>query len=197
MATKILKKTAGKAKKPASNTAKPQSKVHTAPKKPEANQQQTYQQKILNESLNKGKEFFEKAAQYSNQKNFFQQGIDNNQVNKLYNDFLKDSINFNAEIYSASLKAFNNFYYGVDHVLQAYHEFFNTLVESNIKACKNITSCKNAQEALTVQSNLARDHFAKFMTEGSKISEMSVSIANEAIEPINECFTKVIGKIIK
>jgi phasin family protein len=57
--------------------------------------------------------------------------------------------------------------------------------------------CKDLREVVDVQSDFARESFDRLMNEGSKLSEIGVKVANEALEPIQARVNVAVEKIFK
>jgi len=70
-------------------------------------------------------------------------------------------------------------------------------MEQNVAATKKMLGCKNVAEVVEVQSDLAKANYDKAVTEGRKLSDMTIKLAEEATAPITsrvnstvETFTK-------
>lgn len=55
----------------------------------------------------------------------------------------------------------------------------------------------NFKQALEIQNEAAKTSFDKLMAEGNKITELSIKVANEAIEPIQARVNVAVEKLIK
>jgi phasin family protein len=96
-----------------------------------------------------------------------------------YNNFAKDNIN-------ATVQAMNILAKGYEDILKQCFSFAQSCMENNLAAIKELTLCKNAQEAFELQSKLAKNNIDSFISESSKISEASINCANKAFEPIQK-----------
>lgn len=73
---------------------------------------------------------------------------------------------------------------GFGAVNQAWMEFAKSTFERNGAAAEAILSSKSAAGAMELQADWARSAFDTYVSESSKISEIAVKTANEAIAPI-------------
>ena len=73
---------------------------------------------------------------------------------------------------------------GFGAVNQAWLSFAKSTMERNGAAAEAIFASKDAASAVELQANWARSAFDNYVTESSKISEMAVKTANDAIAPI-------------
>ena len=67
-------------------------------------------------------------------------------------------------------------------------------VEKNTEAFKSLWGCKTLQDLTEAQSKLAQENFDDFMASATKLSELSIKLATEAFEPLNDQFSKTIQK---
>lgn len=67
-------------------------------------------------------------------------------------------------------------------------------VEKNTAAFKTLWGCKTLHELTEAQSRLAQENFDDFMAGATKLSELSIKLASEAFEPLNDQFTKTFQK---
>jgi phasin family protein len=62
-----------------------------------------------------------------------------------------------------------------------------------------LASCKTPQEAITTQTDFVKESFDNAVANGSKVSELSVRVAKEAIGPLtqhaNETISAVMNKV--
>jgi phasin family protein len=73
---------------------------------------------------------------------------------------------------------------GFGAVNQAWLSFAKSAMERNGAAVEAIFASKDAASAAELQADWARSAFDNYVTESSKISEMAVKTANDAIAPI-------------
>ena len=62
--------------------------------------------------------------------------------------------------------------------------FTQTVVEANLIAARNVLTAKNWHEVIDMQSDFARNRFESVAAETAKLGEISLQVANQALEPI-------------
>ena len=77
---------------------------------------------------------------------------------------------------------------------KAYFALAQEAAEVNSEAAKAILSAKSLKEVVDLQGDFARKGFDKSLSEGAKLSELSLKVANEAFQPIQQQFTAAIEK---
>ena len=70
-------------------------------------------------------------------------------------------------------------------------------IEGGMATAKAVIGSRSLREAVDLQSQYARDAFDDFVSESGRLSEYSVKIANEAIEPIKSHVTTAVEKLLK
>ena len=70
-------------------------------------------------------------------------------------------------------------------------------LEGNVAATKAIFGAKSLREVVDLQTEYTRKSFDHAMAESAKLTEMSVKVANEAIQPIQARVNVTVGKMIK
>ena len=70
-------------------------------------------------------------------------------------------------------------------------------LEGNVAATKAILGAKSLREVVDLQNEYTRKSFDHAMAESAKLTEMSVKVANEAIQPIQARVNVTVGKMIK
>lgn len=75
--------------------------------------------------------------------------------------------------------------------------FTQSSLEIGAQAGQALLGVKTLRDLVEVQSEFARNSFDHFVAGTSKISDMTVKVANEALEPINQCMNESIDKATK
>jgi phasin family protein len=70
-------------------------------------------------------------------------------------------------------------------------------VEDAVAASKALLGAKTIKELIDVQSGLAKTSFDKMVAESSRLSEVGVKLAEQAIAPINTRVTAAVEKLVK
>jgi hypothetical protein len=75
--------------------------------------------------------------------------------------------------------------------------FCQNMFESNVAAMRNIMSCRNAQEALDIQTNLAKNNIENTISECTRISQLAFEAANKSFQPIQEQINTNVDRFAK
>lgn len=86
---------------------------------------------------------------------------------------------------------------GCEEINRAVIGYAQQSLESGVSTYKSLMDCKSIEDVIELQTSFAKNFFENVMTEGSRISEMSLRVANEAFEPIRDRATATVDKIIK
>lgn len=76
-------------------------------------------------------------------------------------------------------------------------EFNRMALEANMERATALLGCKTVEDLVEVQSDIARGNFDEFVAQGTKITEISVKVANEAVEPISVRVNDTVEKFVK
>ncbi|MEQ8831723.1 MAG: phasin family protein [Alphaproteobacteria bacterium] len=112
---------------------------------------------------------------------------------KSYDEFAT----LNKDTVDAYVKAGNVFAKGFEDLGKTVFAFAQSQAETNVNAAKALMSAKTINDVVEIQSDLARTQFDAFVAEGTKVSEMSLKVANETVEPIQAQFNVVVEKMMK
>ena len=86
---------------------------------------------------------------------------------------------------------------GAETVSKAWLSFTHETMEASAQVTKSLLSAKTLREAVDVQTDFAKTTFDKLVSEGTKATEITVKVANEAAEPINARLNATIEKFLK
>jgi phasin family protein len=70
-------------------------------------------------------------------------------------------------------------------------------LEASVAATKAVLGCTSLRQMVDLQTDLARSHFDKFVADGSKLSEISLKVANETLEPLQARVNVAVEKFTK
>lgn len=82
----------------------------------------------------------------------------------------------------------------MEGIAQFLTELAQESAEKNTEAFKCLWGCKTLQDLTEAQTKLAQENFDDFMASATKLSELSVKLATEAFEPLNDQFSKTLSK---
>ena len=86
---------------------------------------------------------------------------------------------------------------GAEDLGKEYFAFAQAAANANAEAARAMLSAKSLEEIVGLQGAYAQSALDKSLAETTKISELSVKIGNEAIQPIQAQFNAAIEKAIK
>jgi len=112
---------------------------------------------------------------------------------KTYEDLSK----FSKENLDAYVTAGTTVAKGLETIGKAWVAFTQETFEASAQVAKALLSAKTLREAVDVQTDFAKTTFDKLVAEGTKVSEISVKVANEAVEPLNARLNATIEKFLK
>lgn len=111
-----------------------------------------------------------------------------------YEKMTNDAAANGKEGFDAILKSTNIWMKGSEDLFKTYMSLAQDTAAKNSEALKTLLSCKNLNELTEAQNKLAQESFDGFMAGATKLSELSVKLATEALEPINDQVSKTIRK---
>lgn len=115
------------------------------------------------------------------------------QVFSAYDEFA----GFHKENVDAVLQSGSVFAKGIEGLTKAVIAFNQAQIEQSMAAAKAMTGVKTLRELVDLQTEFARTSFDALISEATKVSEMSVKVANEAIEPLSARVNVTIEKLSK
>lgn len=104
---------------------------------------------------------------------------------------------FQKDNYDAYLAASTIFAKGAENVGKAWMSLTQEALENAAQTAKALLGAKTLREAVDLQSDFAKSNFDKLVAEGTKLSELSVKVANEAFAPLNARVNVAVEKMLK
>ena len=86
---------------------------------------------------------------------------------------------------------------GMESVAHAMFAFNKTAYEQGLASTKALLGATTLQEVYALQNRYAKVAYEDMVAEGTKISEMGMKVANEAMTPLAERFTATVGTLVK
>jgi phasin family protein len=108
-----------------------------------------------------------------------------------------DFASVGRENVEAFVKASTIFVKGTEEIGKSVAALTQSQVEASLATTKALMGVTNFKQAIELQNEAAKTSFDKLMSEGNKITELSMKVANEAIEPIQARVTLAVEKIMK
>jgi len=109
----------------------------------------------------------------------------------------EDLVAFGKDNVDAVMKASAALAKGVQDLNKALFGLAQAALEENVAVTKKLLGCKSVKDVVEVQSELAKANYAKAVTEGRKLSDLSLKIAEEAAAPITARVTAAVDKFTK
>lgn len=107
-----------------------------------------------------------------------------------------DQINSLAQgNYEAVTKSFGIISKGLEDVSKAWADYTKVSVDTTMSFGKQVLGAKSLNEFVDLQNTFTKSAFDTFVAESTKISEMSVKTASEAIEPIKARVDEAVGTL--
>lgn len=101
------------------------------------------------------------------------------------------------ESWEALNKCGNIWAKGMEDMVKTCTSLAQSATERNTQAMKSLLGCKTLNEFTEAQNKLAQENLDEFLSSMTKLSEMSVKVASEAFEPINDQISKSMKKANK
>lgn len=168
-------------------SAKKETATHTAAKQVE-------------DAVAVGKKTVEQAMKASTEGYEQAMSMTKEQVEKASAAFFKgydEVATLNKQNVEAMVKASDVLAKGAESVGKAYFDFAQSSAEASVEATKAMMGAKTVKDMVDIQSDYARTSFDNFMAESTRISEMTVKLANEAFAPIQAQVNAAFEKTFK
>ena len=121
------------------------------------------------------------------------------QVEKSTSQFLKGFESLNSltkQNVDAFMKSSSILAKGFEDISKSTVAYTQGALESSA-AAKQALTVKTIRELVDLQSSFAKKSFDSAIAEGTKVSELSVKVANEAFQPISAQINATLGKLTK
>lgn len=104
---------------------------------------------------------------------------------------------FSKENVDAVVKSGTVFAKGFEDIAKAFMSLAQQNLEASVGAAKAVMGCTTLRQVVDLQTETAKSQFDKMVAEGNKLSEMSLKVANEALEPIQARVNLAVEKFVK
>lgn len=111
-----------------------------------------------------------------------------------FDKLTKDATASSQELFGAFQKSMNIWVKGVEKINQETVSLAQDIANKNQEAFKALIECKDVNELADVQNKLAQKHFDTIVASATKLSEISVKVATDSFEPINDQVNKAVKK---
>lgn len=111
-----------------------------------------------------------------------------------FDTLLKEAKDFNTNYSEACSKSGTIFMKGMEDIVSTMVSLGQESAEKQSRFLKEVMGCKTINELAEAQNKIAQSGFDDFMNGATKISEISVKIFTDSIEPVNAQISKVVEK---
>ncbi|MFP4312920.1 MAG: phasin family protein [Alphaproteobacteria bacterium] len=108
-----------------------------------------------------------------------------------------DATEMGRENVEAMIKSTTIFAKGFEDMMRTAMSFAQNTAEKQSSYMKEVMGSKTLHEFTEKQNMIAQANFDDFMSNATKLTEMSVKTLNESIEPLNSQLTKGMQKATK
>ncbi len=111
-----------------------------------------------------------------------------------FEKFKTDATESGRQGFEAIMKSGSVFAQGFEQYIKTCADIAQSTAERQSEAFKQLLSCKTLNEVAETQNKIAQDNFEQIMQTASKLSEITIKLTQEALEPINEEVSKNVKK---
>lgn len=83
---------------------------------------------------------------------------------------------------------------GMEDLTRAFFDLAQNSVEQSVAVSQAMLKAKTLKEVADMQNDLVKKSFDQFVAEGTKLSELSVKVANDAAEPLTSRMNEVASR---
>lgn len=83
---------------------------------------------------------------------------------------------------------------GLEDLTRAWFDLAQNSVEQSVALSQAFLQVKSIKDVTELQNDLAKKNFDQFVAEGTKLSEMSIKVANDAAAPLTARVNEVVAK---
>lgn len=117
-----------------------------------------------------------------------------NKAGNQFETFANEAANAQQQSVQAFQQFQASFMRGCEDIMKTYTSILQDTGERNAEAVKTLLSCKTLDEYSQAQNKLWQENFDKLMSNATKLSEASIRVASQCMEPINEQFTTAVQR---
>ncbi|MFO0998467.1 MAG: phasin family protein [Alphaproteobacteria bacterium] len=86
---------------------------------------------------------------------------------------------------------------GVEEIGKAWTSLMQRMVEAHMNSLQALVGCKNLQDVVEVQTDWAKTQLETVVAEGAKVSELTLKVANESVQPISATVNETMKSSLK
>ena len=107
----------------------------------------------------------------------------------------QDATAAGRESFEAFTKSYGILTKGYESIVRTSVELSQSAAEKQAAYAKEALSCKTLNEFAEIQNKIAQSNFDDFMSNMTKLSEISTKVMTESAEPLNEQINKAVQKM--
>tara|TARA_B100001989_G_scaffold239839_2_gene204402 strand:+ start:3088 stop:3474 length:387 start_codon:yes stop_codon:yes gene_type:complete len=111
-----------------------------------------------------------------------------------FDEITKQTTEFSQQCSDACAKSSEIYAKGFETIFGEIMNIAQDSAKKQAKFVKEALSSKTINEFAEVQNKIMQDSFDDFMTSATKLSELSIKVAIDSSEPMNEQINKIIQK---
>ena len=93
---------------------------------------------------------------------------------------------FNMAVFDSYATAFGSMTKGAEVFGKEFADYTRKSFETSVANNQSLMACKSANEALDLQSGFTRTSFDSAVSQGAKLTEMTLKTANESLAPLQD-----------
>ncbi len=117
------------------------------------------------------------------------------QKKQQFDRMTQDAAASGKESMDAVIQSGNIVFKGMEDVFKTCIQMAQTSAEKNAQGFKSLLGCRTLSELTEANNRLAQQSFDDFMATTTRLSELTVKLASEAFEPINDQMNRSIRKV--
>ena len=118
-------------------------------------------------------------------------------VTKAATQQAEEMAEFSKSGFEAWMKSTNIFMDGATNMFKAWTDYGNSARETQAAAMKELMSCKSLQDMSETSTRVAQQTLEQTMSSATDISEKSIKLCMDSMEPINDQISKGFQKTAK
>ncbi len=111
---------------------------------------------------------------------------------KQYDKLAQDATLAQKDQMEALVKSSNIALKGMEDIFKICMQLAQSTAEKNAQAFKSLVGCKTLNEFTEAHTRVTQTNFDDFMSGATRLSELTVKLATDAFEPINEQFSRTL-----
>lgn len=156
--------------------------------------------KQVEEAVSAGKETVEQVVKASTETYEQAVAMTKDQVEKASKSLLEGYDELTAlsqKNVEAMVEAGNAWAKGAESIGKAYFNLAQVSAEAGVEATQAMFSAKTLKDVMDVQTGYTKASIDTLVAEGKKINDMTMQVANDALQPIQTQVNETIEKVLK